>query len=79
MDPCQVVAAISGIDLSRPVSRETVAALCAASSTHAVLIFRDQPITDEQHVAFTRPFGRLETTIKAYRPGFKPRLPTLRL
>jgi alpha-ketoglutarate-dependent 2,4-dichlorophenoxyacetate dioxygenase len=27
-----------------------------------------------RHVAFSRPFGRLETTIKAYRPGFKGRL-----
>ena len=45
-----------------------------ASDRSAVLILRDQPITDEQHVAFTRPFGRLETAIKAYCPCFKPRL-----
>ena len=34
----------------------------------------DQHITDEQQIAFSGMFGTLETTIKAYRPGHKPRL-----
>src|SRR5262249_47909202 len=49
-------------------------AVIQAADTYAVLVFPKQRITDEQHVAFSRPFGRLETTIKAYRPGFKGRL-----
>ena len=54
------VAEVSGVDMREPPSR--------------TLIFRDQLITDEQRVAFTRPFGRPETAVKAYRPGFKARL-----
>jgi alpha-ketoglutarate-dependent taurine dioxygenase len=27
---------------------------------HAVLVFRDQPLTDEQQLAFTKRFGDLE-------------------
>ena len=68
------VAEVSGIDMRTPPDAETVRAIVAANDTYAVLIFREQHIDDAQHVAFTRPFGRLETTIKAYRPGFVPRL-----
>jgi alpha-ketoglutarate-dependent 2,4-dichlorophenoxyacetate dioxygenase len=68
------VAEVSGADLRRPPSPDLIREIEQAADRYAVLIFRDQPITDEQHVAFTRTFGRLETTIKAYRPGFKPRL-----
>jgi len=65
---------VSGVDMRRPPDPGMIAAIEAAADTYAVLVFRDQRITDEQHVAFSRAFGRLETTIKAYRPGFKGRL-----
>ena len=39
---------VSGIDISRPISREDVAALEAGMDRHAVLVFRDQALTDEQ-------------------------------
>ncbi len=68
------VAEISGVDMRQPPSADLMRAIEQASDRYAVLIFRDQPLDDGQHVAFTRAFGRLETTIKAYRPGFKPRL-----
>jgi alpha-ketoglutarate-dependent 2,4-dichlorophenoxyacetate dioxygenase len=68
------VAKVSGIDMRIPPDAATMRAIVEAADTYAVLIFPGQHITDEQHVAFSRPFGRLETTIKAYRPGFKGRL-----
>ena len=37
-----------------------VAAIDAAMEQHAVLVFRDQPLTDEQQLAFTRQFGQIE-------------------
>ena len=51
---------VSGIDISRPISREDVAALEAGMDRHAVLVFRDQALTDEQQIAFTLNFGTLE-------------------
>jgi alpha-ketoglutarate-dependent 2,4-dichlorophenoxyacetate dioxygenase len=54
------VGAVSGIDLARPLSREEVAAVEAGMDRHAVLVFNDQKITDEQQMAFSRNFGALE-------------------
>src|SRR3954452_16502998 len=68
------VAEISGLDMRVPPDAALRQAIVEAADKYAVLIFHGQHITDEQHVAFSRPFGRLETTIKAYRPGFKGRL-----
>jgi alpha-ketoglutarate-dependent 2,4-dichlorophenoxyacetate dioxygenase len=56
------VAEVSGVDLTRPVPREDIAAIEAAIARHAVLVFRDQRITDEQQLAFSRCFGELEET-----------------
>jgi len=68
------VAEITGLDMRVPPDPALMRAIVEAVDAHAVLVFPGQHITDEQHVAFSRPFGRLETTIKAYRPGFKGRL-----
>jgi alpha-ketoglutarate-dependent 2,4-dichlorophenoxyacetate dioxygenase len=54
------VGEVSGIDISRPLSREDVAAVEAGMDRYAVLVFRDQKITDEQQMAFSRNFGPLE-------------------
>jgi alpha-ketoglutarate-dependent 2,4-dichlorophenoxyacetate dioxygenase len=51
---------VSGIDTTRPISREEAAAMEAGMDAHAVLIFRDQALTDEQQIAFTLNFGELE-------------------
>ena len=51
---------VSGIDCSKPLSREEVAAIEAGMGEYAVLVFRDQEITDEQQLAFTLHFGDLE-------------------
>ncbi len=54
---------MSGIDLSRTLSTERVAAVEAGMDRYAVLVFRDQPLTDEQQVAFTLNFGELEGSV----------------
>lgn len=54
-------AEIDGVDLTKPVPHNVLAEIEAAFNTHAVLIFRDQPVSDEQQIAFSRLFGPLET------------------
>jgi alpha-ketoglutarate-dependent 2,4-dichlorophenoxyacetate dioxygenase len=54
------VGEVSGIDVTKPLSRDEVAAIEAGMDRYAVLVFRDQPITDEQQMAFTVNFGALE-------------------
>lgn len=51
---------VSGVDCRRPLSHEEVAAVEAGMDEHAVLVFRDQAMTDEEQLAFTRRFGDLE-------------------
>jgi alpha-ketoglutarate-dependent 2,4-dichlorophenoxyacetate dioxygenase len=54
------VGEVSGIDITRPLSPAEVAAVDAGMNAHAVLVFRDQKLTDEQQMAFTVNFGVLE-------------------
>ncbi len=51
---------VSGIDLSRPIGPDAVAAIAAGMDKYAVLIFHDQKIDDVQQLAFSRHFGTLE-------------------
>jgi alpha-ketoglutarate-dependent 2,4-dichlorophenoxyacetate dioxygenase len=51
---------VSGVDVARPLAREDVTAIEAGMDRFAVLVFRDQPLTDEQQMAFTRNFGAIE-------------------
>ena len=51
---------VSGIDCREPLGAEQVAAIEAGMDKHAVLVFRNQHITDDQQLAFTRQFGELE-------------------
>ena len=54
------VGEVSGVDLTRPLARDEVAALEAGMDRHAVLVHHDQTITDEQQMAFSVNFGPLE-------------------
>ncbi len=55
-----VGAAVEGVDLTADLSAESCAALTTAVARHCILLFRDQDITPEQHIAFSRHFGPLE-------------------
>src|SRR6266550_4593246 len=62
-------AAVSGLDVSRPIDDSAVAALWQAIDSHAVLVFRDQQLTDEQLRSFAGRFGELEIGRSAARGG----------
>jgi alpha-ketoglutarate-dependent 2,4-dichlorophenoxyacetate dioxygenase len=68
------VGEVSGIDLRRPLALGTFHMIAGALDHFAVLIFRDQPIDDEQQIAFSRLFGPLETSIGTIRKDRKQRL-----
>jgi len=51
---------VSGIDITRPLSADEAATLEAGMDRYAVLIYHDQPLTDDQQKAFSRNFGPLE-------------------
>ena len=56
---------VSGVDCRRPLSPDAVAAIHAGMAKYAVLVFREQPLTDEEQreqLRFTRYFGDLEQT-----------------
>jgi taurine dioxygenase len=53
-------AEILGVDLKAPMDDDAFAAFEAALVEHKVLAVRDQFLTTEQHVAFSRRFGELE-------------------
>ncbi|HEY0526446.1 MAG TPA: TauD/TfdA family dioxygenase [Stellaceae bacterium] len=55
-------AEIVGVDLTRPMPADVFAEIEAAFNRHAVLVFPDQPLTDERQIAFSRHFGPLEVT-----------------
>jgi alpha-ketoglutarate-dependent 2,4-dichlorophenoxyacetate dioxygenase len=54
------VGEVSGVDIARPLARDEVTAIEAGMDRYAVLVFRDQQVTDEQQMAFSRNFGALE-------------------
>jgi taurine dioxygenase len=52
-----VGAFIDGIDLARPLAPEDRTAIGAALAEHGVIFFRDQTLTEDQHIAFAENFG----------------------
>jgi len=55
------VGEVSGVDCREPLPPRDVAAIEAGMDQYAVLVFRDQPMTDGQQLAFTQHFGDLES------------------
>jgi taurine dioxygenase len=53
-------AEVFGLDLAQPLSRKDLSQLHAAHLEHHVLVFRDQRITPQQQVNFSRLFGPLQ-------------------
>ena len=54
---------VSGIDISVPLTSGQVAEIELGMDRYAVLVFRDQPLTDEQQCTYSRNFGALEATL----------------
>ncbi len=51
---------VTGIDITKPLKPEEVAAIEAGMDKYAVLVFPGQNLTDEQQMAFTVNFGPIE-------------------
>ena len=51
---------VSGVDLRKPLTPQEAADIEAGMDKYAVLLFRDQDITDEQQLAFALNFGERE-------------------
>jgi alpha-ketoglutarate-dependent taurine dioxygenase len=53
-------AEIRGLDLSKPLSDETVEEVRQVWLSHVIAVFPEQQVDDDQHIAFSRRFGELE-------------------
>jgi alpha-ketoglutarate-dependent 2,4-dichlorophenoxyacetate dioxygenase len=74
--PC-FAAEVDGVDLTKPLSEEEIAAIHDGMNRYAVLVFHDQPLNDEQQLAFTRSLGEIEHAIgTSLRAPDEYRLPT---
>ena len=56
----EFAAVVEGIDLCAPLNSAQVATIHAGMDRHAVLVFHEQPLTDDQQIAFTRSLGKIE-------------------
>jgi alpha-ketoglutarate-dependent 2,4-dichlorophenoxyacetate dioxygenase len=75
--PC-IAAEVHGVDITTPLSAEEVATIHAGMDTYAVLVFRNQLMTGEQQLAFSRSLGELEESKGAsLRKPEEYRLPTV--
>ncbi|MBO9580402.1 MAG: TauD/TfdA family dioxygenase [Sphingobium sp.] len=50
---------ISGVDLRQPLAADMIAEIMTAFEHFAVIVFRDQDLTPEEHKAFSRYFGEI--------------------
>lgn len=60
------MAEIGDVDLSKPLSEEDRVAIKAAFIRYSVLVFPDQTLSSEQHIAFAQVFGPMEQNINTY-------------
>lgn len=54
----------TGVDMRRPLDAATIAAIDAAMDRYAVLVFRDQPMSEDEQVACARQFGPLDAGLR---------------
>jgi alpha-ketoglutarate-dependent 2,4-dichlorophenoxyacetate dioxygenase len=57
-------AVASGVDLRRPPEAGAVREIEAAMDRYGVLVFRDQPLDQDQQIAFARAFGTLDIGLR---------------
>ncbi len=53
-------AEVSGVDLTKPLAAGDVEQIRALLHEHLVLVFRDQPVTPDQQIAFAGSFGTIK-------------------
>ncbi len=70
-------AEVRGLDLSRPLGSGTVAAIHTAWSDHLVLLFRDQHLREDQHLAFTVQLGPIDCPNPSSQAHFSGRYPEI--
>jgi alpha-ketoglutarate-dependent 2,4-dichlorophenoxyacetate dioxygenase len=58
------VAEASGIDLTQRLTQQDVFAINAAMNEHAVLVWKNQPLTQQQQLQFAASFGPLDVGLK---------------
>ena len=58
-------AEVLGLDLARPLDEASFARISDAFDRHAVLVFRGQNLTPEQHIDFSRRFGPLQVNVRS--------------
>jgi taurine dioxygenase len=65
-------AEILNVDLSQDLPATTIEAIANALHQHEVIVFPNQHLTPEQHIAFSRRFGALEQHVRqdCCRPGY---------
>ena len=70
LKPLQPFAAeASGIDLRQPLTREQVKAIEDAMDEHAVLVWRNQPLTQHEQIAFAKALGPLDLGLRKLKGG----------
>src|SRR5215213_1205952 len=67
-------AEVGDVVLGKPLAADDLAAIRAAFTKYAVLVFPDQEFDDESQLDFARHFGPLETTVFKARKDHKLRL-----
>src|SRR5688572_30201172 len=55
-------AEVEGVDLREPLSASQIETIHDGMDRYAVLVFHNQPVTNEQHLAFTASLGPVEDT-----------------
>jgi alpha-ketoglutarate-dependent 2,4-dichlorophenoxyacetate dioxygenase len=76
LTPC-IAAEVEGIDLRAPITAAQAQSIHAGMDRYAVLVFRDQPLTDSQHLAFTQALGTPDSALgTSLRAAADFRLPT---
>lgn len=65
---------VSGIDITRPLTPSEAEQIEKGMDAFGVLVFHDQPFTDETQMAFSRNFGELELATNNLRDSKEQRL-----
>ncbi|MCA9067932.1 MAG: TauD/TfdA family dioxygenase, partial [Planctomycetaceae bacterium] len=71
----QFAAEVGGVDLARPLGNSDWKTIQDAFWQYSVLVFPDQHLSIEQHLAFAKKWGTLQTSIEQFRPGSQLRVP----